>query len=301
MNTSESRHEYGLRDVVELTGMSKQLLHAWERRYQVVQPRRGDKTERLYSDLDVHRLQLLKKCVECGHRIGRLSTLDLESLKDISRSCDAVPDIPLGPVFSAIRSDDITALEQQLSVHFAALGPARFAELVVVPLMAEVGALWDGGQISIAGEHFVTAIVRTLLGQGLRLSEWSTDRHVGIFATPIGELHELGALTSAILAQSAGIRALYMGAQLPGEAIARSCNSLGAGLVCLSSIAMDAADLEHQVADVIAHLPEGVELWLGGSAFSGFDGKTVDGSFIFDDIPDFLHAMQRYRVRANRR
>ncbi len=286
---------------MELTGFSKQVLNAWERRYRLMVPRRGTDGVRVYSDTEVYRLQLLRKCMSGGHRIGDLAPLQLGELKRVALMCDPVTEIPMDEMVSAVQSMDAGFIEARLSVHFATLGPVRFAELIVVPLMAQVGSLWQQGQVSIAAEHCVTAIIRTLLGQGLRFSETSGSSAIAVFTTPEGEQHELGALTAAILAQSCGVRALYMGAQLPIASLAQTSQTLGASVVGLSSSTLPKKDLTRHVKDVISALPPDVEVWLGGHAFSDLKGHLPGRASYFEDIPDYLAAIHRHNTRMARR
>ncbi len=300
MDAIESQRRYELRDVIGLTGLSKQVLHAWERRYGVVQPGRTADGARLYSDAEVHHLQLLKRCIDGGSRIGQLAGRDQRELKQIVLGGITGSEIAVGDILTAVRSFDPALIEQRLSVHFAGLGPARFAEKVVVPLMTEIGRMWEQGQAGIEAEHYVTAIVRTLLGQGLRLTQNFDSRALIVFATPEGELHELGALTAAILAQSFGIRALYLGAQLPADSVIRVANQMGADVICLSSTCLPKAALETCVGEITAGLEASAELWLGGRAFETVRQDLEQSAFFFEDVSDYQDAVLRFCARMRR-
>ncbi len=301
MDIISDRFEYDLRDVTGLTGLSKQVLHAWERRYDIVRPKRGNNATRVYSDQEVRYLQLLGKCTGAGHRIGKLASLDPETLKQISLECCPDEIFSLDDILSAASSLDTNAIENRLSTHFASLGPVKFARCIVVPLMARVGDLWVQGQLSVEAEHYVSSLIRTLLGQGLRFTGTSDTKGVAIFTTPEGELHELGALTAAILAQSCNVRALYLGAQLPAKSIATAAKSLGADVVCLSSTLLPRTVLEERISEVTSELAAETELWLGGQAMAGLRDVKRRRTTVFHNVPDYLDFIQRFRVRAARR
>lgn len=300
MESIESQRRYELRDVIGLTGLSKQVLHAWERRYGVVQPGRAADGARLYSDAEVHHLQLLKRCIDGGSRIGNLVSCDLRELKHIALDGNPGTNIAVEDILAAIRKFDPALIEDRLSVHFAGLGPVRFAEKVVLPLMTKIGSMWESGNSAVEAEHYVTAIVRTLLGQGLRLTQNFDTRTLIIFATPEGELHELGALSAAILAQSFGIRALYLGAQLPVESVIRVAADMSADVVCLSSTCLPKSELETCVTEITAGLGSGVELWLGGQAFEGLREDLAHCAFFFEDTSDYQDAVSRFCARMMR-
>ena len=66
--------------VSEITGLPSGTIRTWERRYQVVQPRRSQKGTRLYSRQQVHRLQLLKQLTDFGEAVGVLAEMSDEDL-----------------------------------------------------------------------------------------------------------------------------------------------------------------------------------------------------------------------------
>ena len=71
-----------------MTGLSLDTLRAWERRYQVVTPRRDDRG-RVYDDHDVERLKRLARLVDHGHAIGTIAGLSNAALDRLINS--AVP------------------------------------------------------------------------------------------------------------------------------------------------------------------------------------------------------------------
>lgn len=292
--------KYKLRDVVELTGFSKQVLHAWEHRYAAMSQSGTRQTPRLYSDAEVYRLQLLKTCISAGYRIGKLASLPINELKQISRACDPATEVPLDGLLSAVQSVNNDYLESTLSLHFATLGPIRFVETIVVPLMSEVGAKWQNGEICVAAEHCVTAIIRTLLGQALRQNVVSPSNALAIFTTPEDELHELGALAAAALAQSTGLRTLYMGPQLPVGSLAEAAKMLGATVVGLSTSMLSKADIERYLPELTSGLPPDVEIWIGGCAFDPLRDNLPPRITCFDDASDYLAAIRRHCIRTAR-
>ncbi len=70
-----------IRVVARRTGLSRDVLRAWELRYDAVEPRRSAGGQRLYSDRDIERLQLLRQAIEAGRRIGQVAKLDMRELE----------------------------------------------------------------------------------------------------------------------------------------------------------------------------------------------------------------------------
>lgn len=292
--------EFTMREVIVATGLTRQLLHTWERRYGVVEPRRGKNDARLYADSDVWRLQLLKTCVDDGHRIGRIASLDQSELKRIAQERDDRGKIPFADILDAIKKLDVGIIEKRLTIHFAVLGPARFVRRVVVPLMAEIGNKRASGEVCTAGERMVASIFRTLLGQGLRLIEFQEGDPIGIFTTPEGESHEIGSLCAAVLAQNSGIRAIYVGPESTVCDMLNICKAIDARLLGLGVTSMTPSALNDCVTALDAVLPDSLELWLGGPGASMLGDDTPSGITTVDDPFELPPAFQRFRVRAMR-
>jgi MerR family transcriptional regulator, light-induced transcriptional regulator len=75
--------QYPMRVVVRRTGLNASLLRAWERRYGAVDPGRSDGGQRLYSEDDIRKLNLLREAVDAGHNISQVAELPLQGLRDL--------------------------------------------------------------------------------------------------------------------------------------------------------------------------------------------------------------------------
>ena len=83
---------YPLRAVIRRTGLTADVIRAWERRYGAVSPSRSEGGQRLYSEHDVIRLSLLRKATAEGHSIGEIARLDDASLEvDLEITCAMPP------------------------------------------------------------------------------------------------------------------------------------------------------------------------------------------------------------------
>lgn len=86
--------QHPIRVVALRTGLSPDLIRAWEKRYQAVVPQRTDTARRLYSDLDVDRLKLLKLATEGGRRIGDIAGLPFQELRELVSTDKAEVHVP---------------------------------------------------------------------------------------------------------------------------------------------------------------------------------------------------------------
>jgi DNA-binding transcriptional MerR regulator/methylmalonyl-CoA mutase cobalamin-binding subunit len=255
------------------TGIAVDTLRVWERRYAVVRPVRSDRG-RLYSDGDIHRLQLLAAAVAEGYGIGRVARLADDDLQRLSGSPEParseVQDERWAGdesdrIVRALRSYDTARVEQDLYQLSRAMTPRAFVHGVMRPLLTRIGREWQSGRITVAQEHLLSASLRSLLGHSARRSPGPSASRL-LFATPSGERHEFGILGAAILAAGAGCDVIYLGSDLPAADIIDAAIRSHADTVVLGLIYEDAmrtalADVR-RIADRLSDI---ARVWVGGA------------------------------------
>lgn len=259
---------YPLRTAARLTGLSPDLLRAWERRYEVVVPLRTAGGTRRYSAANLERLRLVKAAVDAGHRIGRIAKLDVAELKRRSAVGEARSAGQLDEILAALdRLDDATS-QRLLSFQLSTLGPSRFAREIAIPLVNEIGVRWANGEMGIAAEHLATGILRSLLGSALQQTASSILGPRVVFATPTGERHEFGCLIAALTALGAGANPLYLGIEVPVDDLLSAVEEVGAVALGLSLVTIPTSQATHTILALRDGLAGPIHLWLGGSGAS---------------------------------
>jgi methanogenic corrinoid protein MtbC1 len=294
---------YPIRAVAKLTGIPIETLRAWERRYQAVTPDRSARG-RLYSDVDVRRLQLLRAAVEGGHAIGQVAALSDAELRELAQTPPVPPEKAqspnpnLQPLLDAIDSFDSDAINQELSKLALLLRPAELVYKVVLPLMRLVGKNWQNGTCTIAQEHMFSACMRNLLGGLVRLHRTGNGSGKVLLATPVDELHEFGILAAAMLAVAQGFQVTYLGTNLPAGEILTTAEKCMADIVALGIMKTNATPaVRDEMARLASGLPILTELWAGGTgATDVLAGAVRNGAFILDDLADFERHLGRWRT-----
>ena len=299
---------YPVRIVTARTGLSADVLRAWERRHGAVHPQRSPGGQRLYSDEDVARLSLMHRATLGGPSIAEVARLDLNALEALlddqpsaaqagtpSEAADAL----VAACMAATELLDGAALEAALRRGALTIGGAGLVDHVVSRFLHRVGERWHDGTLSPAHEHLASAVVRRVLA-------WVTDTYAAgpraprlVVATPAGELHELGAMLAAAAAAAEGWRVVYLGASLPAAHIVAAAAQVGARAVALSAVyAEGAAELE-ALCDTARTLPRATALLVGGAAAERHgDVLREAGMRVLPDIPAFRRALRALRVAA---
>jgi DNA-binding transcriptional MerR regulator/methylmalonyl-CoA mutase cobalamin-binding subunit len=262
-----------IRVVSRRTGIAVDTLRVWERRYAVVRPVRNDRG-RLYSDGDIHRLQLLAAAVSEGYGIGRVAQLADDDLQRLSGPPDpARSEVHIerrtgddsDRILRALRAYDAARIERELYQLSRSMTPRAFVCGVMRPLLTRIGDEWQSGRITVAQEHLLSASLRSVLGHTSRRSTGASGPRL-LFATPSGERHEFGILGAAILAAGAGCSVIYLGSDLPAAdiidaAIRSRAHTVVLGLIYEEAMRTALADVR-RIAD---RLSDTAKVCVGGA------------------------------------
>jgi methanogenic corrinoid protein MtbC1 len=256
-----------------MAGLSPDVVRIWERRYGVVRPARGRGGARLYNADDIACLRLLGKLVREGRRIGDVAHLGRRTLERLAAepgpdhiAAGAASPALVTAVLDAVARFDGAAVARQLGDVVAAIGGTEFVRQLAGPLLETAGERWSCGELSVAEEHFLTEIMRSVL-IGFCLTRVPRRGRTILLVTPPGERHELGLLLVAVLAADAGLTVIHLGADLPAEEIANAARRTAAAVVALGCVdANNVARATTAVRYLVTALPGGTELWLGGRA-----------------------------------
>jgi MerR family transcriptional regulator, light-induced transcriptional regulator len=260
------------------TGLSKDTLRVWERRYGFPSPQRDAVGERAYTLEQVEKLRVVKRLLDVGHRPGRIVPLPLESLQQLGGqpaepprpAARTAPDAAdLRPYLEFIRSHDVGSLRTGLTSALSRFGVGRFLVEHVAPLNAAVGDAWLRGQMEVFEEHVYTETVQGVLRQAIAgIPEPAKEaRPCVLLSTLPGEPHGLGLLMAEAMLALEGCRCVALGVQTPLWDTVLAATAYGADIVALSFTGcMNPNHVVDGLAELRAKLPQGVQVWAGGSA-----------------------------------
>ncbi len=281
-----------IRLVANRTGLTVDLIRAWEKRYHVVDPARSDTKRRLYSDYDIERLRLIRIAKKNGRRLADVAPLTLAALQDVvaedkqylmsskmqteeltpswTASLETNPSYyNLDALMFAVLAMDQHRFDQLLQEGLVRQALPAFLETVIGPLLKEIGEATRLGKLRIAHEHMATAHLRTFLG-ALRFRENYTGNEPKIvITTPTGQLHELGALMVAALVSVDGWLPLYLGPNTPADEIVACAVHSDASAISLSlTYPADDPRILSELTRICSQLDSKIPVFVGGSAVS---------------------------------
>jgi len=245
-------------ELTKRTGVSPELLRAWEQRYGLLQPTRTPGGFRLYSAADEARVQRMQSLVSGGLAAAQAARLVLSGGEPEPRT-DSGSAAPLeeaaGNLTASLDRLDEQAANSALDRLFSAYTVETVLQEVVLPYLHRLGERWEAGEVSVAQEHFASNLLR---GRLLGLAQgWGQGQGpLAILACVPGEHHELGLLVFGVALRRRGWRITYLGTDSPIGAVADIARSLTPAVVVLLSINPDNfLDHAHEIKELAKQVP----------------------------------------------
>jgi MerR family transcriptional regulator, light-induced transcriptional regulator len=227
--------------VAKLTGLSKDVIRVWERRYGLVKPSRSSNRYREYSDEEVALLRFVKAQMEQGATIGSLAAEGHDPL--VARMRIATPvsaedqkphERLLDDLVGSLDPLDKAGFERRLNGAVAVIPFEEAVQRILLPLQRRVGELWHQGRLNIAVEHYVTKIIQQKLFSVMNQLSVNEFGPRILIACPEGETHEIGAQAVAYIAATRGCHVYYLGPNLPSSDLVIFGETITPDLILLS-------------------------------------------------------------------
>jgi MerR family transcriptional regulator, light-induced transcriptional regulator len=238
MNSVEGSGHLRIGELSRRTGITPELLRAWERRYGLLRPTRSSGGFRLYSGTDERRVELMRKHLRSGLAAA-------EAARRAVDEAGAPPEIPAGDrspeledvarrLRSALDSFDEAGAQAALDRLLAAFTIETALRDVLVPYLSELGDRWASGEASVGQEHFASNILRGRL-LGLARGWDSGDGPRAMLACAPGELHDLGLIAFGLTLRRRGWRITFLGPDTPSDTLVDAVERLEPALVVVSA------------------------------------------------------------------
>ena len=262
------------------TGLTKDTLRVWERRYGFPNPGRDEFGERLYPIDQVDKLRVLRRLMDAGHRPGKLIHLPMHALLLLGRQerlpASAAPAQTAAASLTApdvsefialIRSRQPEVLRRSLAQALLRLGLERFVFDVAAPLARLIGEVWPRDELESFDERLSIESLQTVM-RGALASISSPGAPPTVMLTTVpGEPHGLGLLMTESLLSLQGCRCLSLGVQTPLWDAVLAARAHRADVLALSfSSALNAAQVVDSLAELREMLPATIGIWAGGDS-----------------------------------
>jgi DNA-binding transcriptional MerR regulator/methylmalonyl-CoA mutase cobalamin-binding subunit len=283
------------------TGVSKELLRMWERRYHFPNPDRDDQGDRIYPPEQVNKLRLLRRLIDAGFRPGKIIALPVEDLEKMLRSQgparqDVARDIE-ADILEALKSKDPNRMREYLSHQLVKMGLQSFVLDFMQHANFIVGDAWMRGEIEVHEEHLYTEQLQTLIRSAIAsLQPASAPPHIMLTTAP-EEGHALGILMVEAMLRLDNVSAHSFGAQMPVRDIAQAAQKHRMNIIALSfSASYPASKAIEFLEELRFRVPLAIDIWAGGNALRS-TRRHVEGVAFFQDLTEMQKAVRLWRQR----
>ncbi len=270
-----------MRAAARATGVTEGRLRTWERRYGIPKPDRSTTGRRLYDDEDLTMIRRMVALTDAGLAAAEAAEAVLAEAAGGTLPADAATDeepMALDPLVHELvrgaRAFDEPAVEAHLAAAAGRYGWPGVLDAVIFPVLRATGDEWERGDLTLIHEHFLSEIVRRHLLQEVAGSPLNEDGPVAILACPPTERHDLGLLGMRLSLRLAGVRVIYLGAEVPRDALVEAIEQVQARAVVLSAVATSARPDLVILARAAATARLGPRVFAGGAAVAGSEGAA---------------------------
>jgi len=278
------------------TGISKDALRVWERRYGFPIPTRNAFGERVYPATQVGRLRMIRRLMDQGMRPGRIFALPPGELQALAAgeppaARSALHDLAL----YLVKTHQTTELRRELGQVVMRDGLFRFITETAAPLAVLVGEAWMRGEIEVFEEHLFTEQMQSVLRQAITQVPTAGGTPKVLLSTLPGEQHGLGLLMAEAACALEGAQCLSLGTQTPVSELVAAARANAVDVVALSFCGSYPAGAMREGVQVLRRdLPATTALWCGGAGAARLR-QPPSGVLVLNDLASIGGALLQWR------
>ena len=217
------KNTFSIKDLENFSGIKAHTIRIWEKRYDILQPMRTDTNIRLYDLESLQKLLNITLLHNHGYKISTISKYPVEKIPQLVREIISVKTVK-NHAISAFKIAMLNFDQHHfLNTYNNLLSEKSFSDIfseVFLPLLQELGVLWQSETISAAQEHFISALIKQKLVVNIEKAQQSGIKNsdkVFVLYLPENEIHDLGLLYLNYEILTHGYQTIYLGQNIAVE------------------------------------------------------------------------------------
>lgn len=294
------KSNFSIKNLEHLSGIKAHTIRIWEKRYNLFEPERTDTNIRLYNLENLQKLLNVTLLYNNGYKISKIASLSQQEINEnvhkltINKNAD---DWSIGLFKLAMINFDQRLFTKTFNDLLEQFSFSEIFKNVFVPLMNELGVLWQTNSISPSHEHFITSLVKqkihAMCEDLQQKSTRRTDRRFVLFL-PDNEIHELGLLYLQYEVLNNGFQCVFLGQSVPIESLSNLID-IGEPITFISYFTIEPAQdkIESYLNTFNSEIIENIdsELWILGYQVQFISGEMPDKMRKFRSIDDVIYAL----------
>ena len=294
------KSNFSIKNLEHLSGIKAHTIRIWEKRYNLFEPERTDTNIRLYNLENLQKLLNVTLLYNNGYKISKIALLSPQEINEnvhkltINKNAD---DWSIGLFKLAMINFDQRLFTKTFNDLLEQFSFSEVFKNVFVPLMNELGVLWQTNSISPSHEHFITSLVKqkihAMCEDLQQKSTRRTDRRFVLFL-PDNEIHELGLLYLQYEVLNNGFQCVFLGQSVPIESLSNLID-IGEPITFISYFTIEPAQdkIESYLNTFNSEIIENIdsELWILGYQVQFMSDEMPDKMRKFRSIDDVIYAL----------
>ena len=223
MNNIKS--DFSIKDLENLSGIKAHTIRIWEKRYNLLEPERTDTNIRHYSLQSLQKLLNVAYLNNNGYKISKIAKLSKDEIPASVREIASRGSVEHHAInafkMSMLNFDQVLFYNTYMNLLEGHTFRDIFYE-VFIPLLNELGLLWQTNTISIAHEHFLSIHIKQkiLLNiEKLQNLEPKPETKTFVLYLPENEIHDIGLLFVNYELRSRGYHTIFLGESVPMDSL----------------------------------------------------------------------------------
>lgn len=294
------KNSFSIKNLEHLSGIKAHTIRIWEKRYNLFEPKRTDTNIRMYDLENLQKLLNVTLLYNNGFKISKIASLSQQEITDsihnltINKSAD---DWSIGLFKLAMINFDQRLFTKTFNELLEQFSFTEIFKNVFVPLMNELGVLWQTNSISPSHEHFITSLVKQKIHamcEELQTKETErTDRRFVLFL-PDNEIHELGLLYLQYEVLNNGFQCVFLGQSVPIESL-NNLVDIGEPITFLSYFTIEPTveKIDSYLNTFSTEIIENIdsELWILGYQVKFIKEELPSKMRVFRSIDEVIHML----------
>ncbi|MCL5127664.1 MerR family transcriptional regulator [Algibacter sp. L4_22] len=227
---NEIKNKFTIKDLENISGIKAHTIRIWEKRYNLLAPKRTDTNIRYYTTESLKKLLNIVLLKDNGYKISKIAEMPYDVIQDTARELanqNAVDQHSIQAFKLAMIQFDSSLFN---STYAKLLQTNEFSEIIkntFIPLLNFIGLLWQTNTLIPAHEHFISNLItQKILVETERLAHSNLNSSTTyVLFLPENEIHEIGLLYLNYELLLKGLKTIYLGPSLPVDNLSSFFNS----------------------------------------------------------------------------
>ncbi len=291
---------FSIKDLENLSGIKAHTIRIWEKRYNILEPMRSETNIRNYDLFNLQKLLNIVLLHNYGYKISRIATHSTDKIALLVRQIVSE---------KSSKSHAINAFKMAMvnfdqalffNTYNKLLSEKSFREVffeVFIPLLNEIGLLWQAGTISPAQEHFISYLIKQKLlinTEKLQVLEPTRNDKIFVLYLPENEIHELGLMYLNYQILLNGYKSIYLGESVPIESVKIMKNYFDNITFVMYATVQPTQNIINKYIETFTNevLDESSQFWIIGRMTEFIAPKNINAKInIFKSIPELVNKL----------